>query len=669
MQTVAVFDVECDGLLDTVSTVTSAALSVNYHKATTLTVTELAQQLLSATVIVGHNILAYDLPVLVKLGLVPSYHVVCDQLHWATGGTTKVVDTLLLSQLLHGSPTKGYQHGLDAWGQRLGLNKVAIDDWSTVDQATLNERCRTDVDITVLVYKNLQTHKFYKPVYDLAYKLEAQFADCIAKQVTNGVVFDVELANTAINLIKQRMAALSKSVARLLPTTEPTQGELDKAKVPTKRFNADGTLNGMFKNWLAHRGLTLSDCKQYVLDNTGAKVFAMQSNAQYLTITKQLTLDNDAGMKAWLLTQGWVPEFWNYQKLPSGDYVKDQAGNKIPTSCKVRQGDTLCSNLQGLIHSSSDLGLVVKNYLAYNVYAHRLSSLEGMLKQPRVAVDGRLSAGMATLGAATGRVTHKVVANIPKKLNGFDSDFVTESSHGHVMRACFKAPDGYVMVGYDASALEARVEAHYVYPYPGGVEYGLQLLGDKPLDIHTINAQALGVSRDLAKSIKYALGYGAGVGKVQALLRCDRTRAQFVYDQYWAKAVCVQLLKDDLTKQWLANNKQYIRCIDGSLLYLGSQHLLLNYTFQSTGTKLMKLATVLLDNQLRKQGWYKDQLVEKVIDYHDEAQLYVSTAVQGLADHVGQLAVACVKQAGVYYKLNVSLDGEYLIGANWGATH
>ena len=659
-----IFDLEANGLLEQATLIHTCAYAVGTHaKPTACDPEYLAALLLDAGVVVGHNILRYDLPLLYKLGLLPSYRLNGSTLHWATGGTCVVYDTLLLSQLTQGHPFEQYSHSLDAWGKRLGLQKVQVSDWHGSGQAVYDARCIQDVVITQALWGYLSCRAEVQATYAKAWPVEAQFADVISKQVANGVVFDIPLAKQTCTAITERMAAIAASVAHLLPNTTPTKGELDKARMPAKKFNPDGSLNGQFKNWLAHRQLTLDN--RNILDASGNALACIDTDT-HLKINKQLTLDNDTGIKDWLLSQGWEPEYWNYKKDSNGEFVKVN-GAKVQATPKIRQGTALCTSLQGLMLNSPDLGLVVKAYLAYGVYAHRLSSLQGMLKQPRLAVDGRLGADMQTVGAATGRVTHSVVANIPKALNDFDK--VGLCGANNVMRACFTVPEGYVMVGYDAAALEARVEAHYVYPYPGGIAYGLSLLGEKPNDIHTINASRYGVTRDTAKAIKYALGYGAGVGKIQALLRCSYDHAAMVYEQYWQDAACVKALQDDLLKAWTANKKQYTHCIDGSRLYLGSKHLLLNYTFQSTGTKLMKLTTVLLDNQLHKQGLYEDKLVMKLIDYHDEGQLAVKQAVTGLADYVGQLAVACVKQAGVLYKLNVPLDGDYIVGANWGATH
>ncbi len=83
---------------------------------------------------------------------------------------------------------------------------------------------------------------------------------------------------------------------------------------------------------------------------------------------------------------------------------------------------------------------------------------------------------------------HRVVVNVPK---ADDKVF-----YGKEMRSLFTAEDGKVLVGIDASALEARVEAHYIYPFdPEGAN---ELING---DIHARNSRLFGVSRSLAKNV------------------------------------------------------------------------------------------------------------------------------------------------------------------------
>lgn len=95
----------------------------------------------------------------------------------------------------------------------------------------------------------------------------------------------------------------------------------------------------------------------------------------------------------------------------------------------------------------------------------------------------------------TGRYQHRVVCNIPR----------VSSLYGEPMRALFGVSKNKIQLGFDFASLEARIEGHYVYRYPGGPELAAALLLEKPNDIHTKMAKKLGVTRDAAKSINYAL--------------------------------------------------------------------------------------------------------------------------------------------------------------------
>jgi len=93
----------------------------------------------SADTLIGHNIIAYDLPLLDKLGFLEDKK-------------REIVDTFTLSCLLN--PDRG-GHGLDAWGKRLNRYKPAHEDWSQFSEEMLH-RCTEDVEINHLVYKALQ---------------------------------------------------------------------------------------------------------------------------------------------------------------------------------------------------------------------------------------------------------------------------------------------------------------------------------------------------------------------------------------------------------------------------------------------------------------------------------------------------------------------------------
>jgi hypothetical protein len=77
----------------------------------------------------------------------------------------------------------------------------------------------------------------------------------------------------------------------------------------------------------------------------------------------------------------------------------------------------------------------------------------------------------------------------------------------------FRSGKPWYQLGYDFASLEARIEGHHVLPYTGGEELAKALLAVKPFDIHTLTGKKMGISRDHAKSVNYAILYGAQRGE------------------------------------------------------------------------------------------------------------------------------------------------------------
>ena len=76
----------------------------------------------------------------------------------------------------------------------------------------------------------------------------------------------------------------------------------------------------------------------------------------------------------------------------------------------------------------------------------------------------------------------------------------------------------------------------------------------------------------------------------------------------------------------------------------------------------MKKALCLLDEYAKK--WKLDY--KFVANVHDELQVEVR---EEQAEKFGQLAVSCMEAAGIHFKLNCPLAGEFKIGDNWSETH
>ena len=190
-----IFDLETDGFLSDVTTIHSIVLKdVETNKLYSFKFNEVHKglKLLSdATLLVGHNILKYDLPVIKKL--YPEFTYV-----------GQVYDTLLVSRLiwtnrtdedfkLKNVPSKlTGRHSLEAWGHRLGILKgdfIKTGDFSQWSQE-MQDYCELDVKVTYELYKLIQNQN-YSPQ---AIELEHKFAECIIRQEAHGFSFDVASA-------------------------------------------------------------------------------------------------------------------------------------------------------------------------------------------------------------------------------------------------------------------------------------------------------------------------------------------------------------------------------------------------------------------------------------------------------------------------------------------
>ena len=112
----------------------------------------------------------------------------------------------------------------------------------------------------------------------------------------------------------------------------------------------------------------------------------------------------------------------------------------------------------------------------------------------------------------------------------------------------------------------------------------------------------------------------------------------------------------------VASKRGWIKGIDGRKLPVRSEHSSLNLLLQSTGAILMKQATVFLMNYIDKE----ELDAKLVLHVHDEVQLEAKAED---AERVGQLAVKAMRRAGLHFRMECPIDGEFKIGNTWAETH
>ena len=258
---------------------------------------------------------------------------------------------------------------------------------------------------------------------------------------------------------------------------------------------------------------------------------------------------------------------------------------------------------------------------------------------------GRIHGHVVTNGAVTGRCTHRHpnMAQVPREGR---------------YRALFKATDGKVLVGCDASGLELRCLAHYM----NDEEYTRKLLDE---DIHTVNQEAAGLpTRDNAKTFIYGFLYGAGNEKIGQIIGKGSTEGKQIREKFLKSLPSLGVLKQKISKA--LENKNWLKGLDGRQLHVRSEHSALNTLLQSAGAVVMKQATVLLYDKLVKIGMEPVDDFMFVAHVHDEFQV---ECWPELSQQVADAGVASIREAGECFKFRCPLDGESKIGHTWAETH
>jgi DNA polymerase-1 len=585
--------------------------------------------------LIMHNGTGFDIPMLSKYWFIDLWYV-----SQVIG--FKIVDTLTIAKMLHPDIVGG--NSLRAWGERMfptdpSEHKGEVD-YDKSELAELLDYCIQDCRVTHTLFKKLVDDLRASPgKYSHPLRVEYKVQEIVNRQLEDKVHFNVELGSSVLGKLIGAMTTIEMALEGVFPTL-PLPPEKVKHP-PVKQFLKGG---GVSKAMLAY--LHRNDCSPPM--NVGEGWTTERGGIKYtlpltapLETTYKVRLGQTTELKAWLLSKGWKPTLWNTKKDPT-------TGKKVKTSPKLTDSVTKepCPNLEKM---GFKYGSLVAEWHMLRARKNLILSDNETGWLTKLDANDDLPSECDPLGTPTARFRHKGIANIPR----------ITSPWGKELRSLFCARKGKVWVGWDASGLEARMEAHYTYPFDDG-EYARELMDG---DVHTKNQIALGLdSRDLAKTFKYAVTYGAQPARIAAQMGWPLAKAQAAYHTYWESNPALSQLKHALELEWAAMNSQYLVGLDGRLITTRYKHALLNSKFQGGGAVVMKHSMLIADKTIREK--YKD--AKGLIRYHDEE---IWECHRSVADSVGMLGVDSIKLAGDFLKLQVPLDAEYKVGHSWADIH
>ena len=600
-----IFDIETNGIKDFktlfgLKTIHCIAIATEDGEPEILPVEEALERLRLADVIVGHNVVDFDIRAIKRL--YPDWE--CND--------TCVRDTLVMSRMLWPDvqnedwqnplfPRKLIgRHSLKSWGVRLGLNKGDFGettDWETFTPE-MAEYCCQDVRVTQALWKRIQGEN---PPENPTVR-EHEFAVIVSQQERNGFGFDVKAARELHATLLGEKNVLQKELRSLFPpqiipmkTPEFYIDPVTKVKYERKK-DASTTIRGRLLNG----ELRVKE----IPFNPGSR---------------------DQIAQGLINKRNWVPSEFTGEGKPKID-------------------ESVLSSLD-----YPEAGKMIE----YLTLTKRLGQIaDGKESWIKVEKDGRIYGRINPCGAVTSRCTHSRpnLAQVPR----------VGAAWGRECRSLFHAPEGYVLVGVDASGLELRCLAHYTFPFDDG-RYVDEILSG---DIHIANKEAAGLrSRDEAKTFIYALCYGAGDAKIGGLIGGGRDEGREMKTSFFRKMPALKKIQEGI--KFRLKSQDYLTGIDGRKLRIRSDHSALNTLLQSAGAIAMKEATCLLHRNLRLQGWGLSDVMQ-VAHIHDEIQLKVRKEI---AEDVGKISVQSIRSAGEALGFRCPLDGEYKVGNNWAETH
>jgi DNA polymerase-1 len=600
-----IFDIESDGLLDTVSVihcgVTYNTETKEYKRYTNEEISLLINDLQEADALGGHNIISYDIPVIEKL-------------YGINLGDKELYDTLIVSRIAYYNliaidsnsrrvpPRLKGSHGLKAWGYRLGDNKGTYgeqeDAWSTYSTEML-DYCEQDVVLNVKLYNKLLT----KGVPWSAISIEQDFALIISRQTRYGWQFDVEKAQSLHIELLDEKTSIEDELAKVFT---PLKDWIPMNVVPM--YTKTGSVSKIYEKQVARGAHMDSNGRWGRFD----EIFFNPGSRHHI--------------------RRWMEEVYNWHSPE-----KTEKGTPIINEAVLKNA------------KFPEAQLLRKYFLIQKVLGMVAEGANGWLRL--VQDDGRIYGQVNTLGAVTGRCTHSK-PNVAQTPSG-------RSFKGKECRELWTVPKGKEIVGCDASGLELRMLAHYMAAFDGG-EYGEQVVNG---DIHTINQEAAGLpTRDNAKTFIYGFLYGAGNAKIGEIVNGTAGHGKKLKESFLNKLPALKKLTTAVKK---SSKKGFLVGLSGRKYAIRSEHSALNVLLQGAGALVMKYYLVELDKRL--QAKYTSGIdYEFIGNIHDEVQMEVSTDLVADVSKIAEESFAGVEER---LKFRVKLEGEAQHGRTWNDTH
>lgn len=617
LEGVYIVDVEGNGLEPTMLHVLSAKEVGTGEVHSTNDYDKMREFLLGAKVIIGHNFTRWDAPVLERI------------LEIKIPG--EIVDTLALSWYLY--PDRNV-HGLEAWGEELGIEKPKVDDWHNLTYEDYKHRCEHDVLINERLWIKMQ-----------GYLLHIYEDDRTLKEFLKYIEFKMKCARLAeesrwrLDIERTKRNILELSEIRDARATE-LMGVMPKVpeyatKVPPKKpRKKDGSLSSTGISWVGV-------CNAAGVDPwTTEEVSVIQG-------WKDPNPNSHPQLKDWLFSLGWIP----------CTFKQNEKGKEVPQISDLQDKSKLTPSVERL----KDIEPAVEALEGYFLLNHRLSILNGFLDN--VDENGYIKASVQGF-TNTLRFRHSVLVNLPG----------VGSPYGEHIRGVLIAPEGYELCGSDMASLEDRTKQHYIYPHDS--KY-VEEMNTPDFDPHLDLAELAGMMgrdavlaykdgvknkthippelkgiRHKAKTTNYTCTYGAFPPKIARTAGIPLEEAQELHATYWKRNWAIKAVADEQEVKSVDGQKWLKNPVNGFYYSLRHEKDRFSTLNQGTGSYCFD---VWISCVLKR----REQITAQ---FHDEG---VFTIRKGYRKEMEKLLQDSIEEANSLLRLNRRLD----IGVEFGDTY
>lgn len=666
---VYICDIEADGLLDTITKI--YCLGMAYEKndgSWDVKVTQSKEGIKSILekdcIIVGHNFIDYDIPAIKKI--YPDIEVkatIWDSLFFSYG---LFVDSRM-------------RHGLDSWGDTVGIKKVKVADeeWKQgnidlmIDR--VSEDCKINTGMFILFMRRIK--ELYQHDTDTMYK-HINYLNFLAKKANAQLTqtpfsVDIEAAEELLNKLEIELEKYMSDIQSVMPKVL-----IIKTKnKPAKLYKKDSTLSKRGKEWLEFlKHCNLPEDHEEPVD--------------YISGHEEPNAGSPDQIKKWLLFEGWKPDNFETRVSKVTGISKEVPQVRI----EVDGEKVLCPSVLKLSEKIPQ----IKSLERVGLLRHRIGLIKGKsgLLVANSGPNHEIRQRVKSL-ANTYRYKHGILVNIPK-----------QKEYGKDIRRCLVAPLGHKLVSGDIKALEDTTKLISVKPIdPGYVEKFSDPAYDAHLDISVqgqvmtqeqadeysrikkkikvfnnlvkqlttgevtneyFNAHKdeatekedklyfdLTTLRGLGKRANFSCTYGAYPKKIASIIDKPIKVAKGLWEAYWKINWSIKAFAESLTVKTISDGSMWLKSdLSGFWLSLRSEKDRFSLHNQNMGRFCFDTYTAYM---YRLTGYYP------IYDQHDDAVYIVpEDKAQWLADKM-KIAMAMVNQK---FKLVIPLQIEPAIGDN-----